>query len=587
MSRVILGIAGAAVVGVVLAADGQQEAKRVHSQPAVPTPAMAVSHTSATMSPEAMNKLVAYYCSSCHDDEGKSGGLSLEHFDATRLYENAEVTEKMIRKLRAGMMPPPAAKERPDAAAATAFAASLEARIDEVAAKHVNPGRRTFQRLNRAEYARAVHDLLDLDVDVNAFLPPDTISHGFDNIADAQTMSPTLLDGYLRAASRISSLALGDRNASPTEATYKVPRTQSQMTHVEGTPWGTRGGLSVVHTFPADGEYTFRIMLHGVPTGELFGSNVRDEQIEVAINGERVALLEIDYRMNEQTKTGLNLTTPRIHINAGPQHVTAAFIQRLDGPVDDLMAPIDYTLADTEVGRALGITMLPHLRDFSITGPFKVTGVSDTPSRRKIFACRPTTLVDEAPCAAQIVRRLASEAYREPATSGDVEPLMKFFNEGRKDGNFESGIRMALQAILASPRFVFRIEEEPAGLKPGQSYRIADLDLASRLSFFLWDTVPDAELMKAATSGTLRTPAALEKQVRRMLADQRAEALSTRFASQWLRLQDVDKLRPDALLYPSYDNQLAEAYKRETELFFDSIVSEDRNIMDLFSAAYT
>jgi len=548
---------------------------------------MAVSHAPEAMTAEAGNKLVSYYCTTCHDDEGKTGGLTLEHFDAARADQNAETAEKMIRKLRLGMMPPPSVKDRPDAATVAAFVTSLENKIDASAALHPNPGRRTFQRLNRAEYERTIHDLLALDVDVSAFLPPDTVSAGFDNIADAQTLSPTLLDGYLRAASRISSLALGDRNASPTEATYKVPRTQSQMTHIEGTPWGTRGGLSVMHTFPADGDYTFRIMLHGVPTGELFGSNVRDEQIEVAINGERVALLDIDYRMTEQTKTGLNLTTPKIHVNAGPQHVTAAFIQHFDGPVDDLMAPIDYTLADTEVGRALGITMLPHLRDFSITGPFKVTGVSDTPSRRKIFTCRPTSPDDEAACASQIVRKLASEAYREPVSGGDVEPLMKFFNEGRKDGNFESGIRMALQAILASPRFVFRLEEEPAGVKPGQNYRIADLDLASRLSFFLWDTVPDAELLKLASSGTLRAPGVLERQARRMLADPRAESLSTRFASQWLRLQDVDKLHPDALLYPSYDHQLADAYKRETQLLFNSIVREDRNILDLFTADYT
>src|SRR5437870_6815997 len=483
MTKFSFAILGTVLLGLCLAGNTMLAARGPAAPIAAATPkakpAMAVAHAADAMTPDAQNKLVGYYCTTCHDDDAKTGGLTLDHFDAARIEQNAPIAEKMIRKLRLGMMPPPSVKDRPDPATVRAFVTTLENKLDAAAALHPNPGRRTFQRLNRAEYARAVHDLLALDVDVNAFLPPDTVSAGFDNIADVQNFSPTLLDGYLRAASRISSLALGDRNASATEATYKVPRTQSQMTHVDGTPFGTRGGLSVVHTFPADGEYTFRIMLHGVPTGELYGSNVRDEQIEVGINGERAALLDVDYRMNEQTKTGLNLTTPRIHVNAGPQHVTAAFLQRFDGPVDDLMAPIDYTLADTEVGRALGITMLPHLRDFSITGPFKVTGVSDTPSRRKIFICRPTTASDEAPCAAQIIKRLASEAYREPATGGDVEPLMKFFNEGRKGGNFESGIRMALQAILATPRFVFRLEEEPAGLKPGQNYRIADLDLAS------------------------------------------------------------------------------------------------------------
>jgi hypothetical protein len=555
---------------------------------------MAVSHSStrpvagaAALPLEAQNRLVNDYCAGCHDAEAKTGGLSLETFDAARVERNAETVEKMIRKLRAGMMPPPGAK-RPDGATINAFVTSLETRIDEAAALHPNPGRRSFQRLTRAEYTRSTHDLLALDVDVNAFLPPDTVSHGFDNVADSQMLSPTLLEGYLRAASKISSLALGDRKASPTEATYKVPRTESQMRHVEGTPWGTRGGISIVHTFAADGEYSFRIMLHGTPTGQLYGSTAsRNEQLEVSINGERAALLDISYRMTETDKNGLTLTTPRIHIKAGPQHVAAAFIQRFDGPVDDLIAPIDYTLADTESGDAVGITTLPHLRDFSITGPFKVTGVSDTPSRRKVFVCRPTASNEEARCATEIIRNLASQAYRAPATGGDVEPLMKFYNQGRQDGDFESGIRLALQAILASPRFVFRFEEPASGARPGQNYRINDLDLASRLSFFLWATAPDAELLAAARQGVLHTPAVLEKQVRRMLADPRAEALSTSFAAQWLRLQDVDKIRPDALLYPSYDNHLAKSYKRETELLFDNIIREDRNVLDLLTADYT
>jgi mono/diheme cytochrome c family protein len=549
--------------------------------------AMAVSHASGTLSVDAQNALVSGNCSACHDDEGKTGGLTLEHFDAATIDQHAETAEKMIRKLRAGMMPPPTVKDRPDNATLNAFAASLEARIDQAAALHPNPGRRSFQRLNRAEYGRAIHDLLDIDVDVNAFLPADTVSHGFDNIADVQSFSPTLMQGYLSAANKIASVALGDRTATPTEATYKVPRTESQMRHVEGTPWGTRGGVSVTHTFPADGDYTFRIMLHSVPTGQLFGSTVRGEQIEVAVNGERVALLPINYRMSEQDPNGMNLVTPRVHVNAGPQHVTAAFIQHFDGPVDDLLSPQDYTLADTQIGDGYGVTTLPHLRDFSITGPFKVTGVSDTPSRRKIFACRPTTASEEAPCATLILKRLTSQAYREPASSSDVEPLMKFYNQGRKDGDFESGIRLALQAVLASPRFLFRLEEAPATLRAGQNYRITDLDLASRLSFFIWDSGPDADLLKAAGNGTLHTPAVLDKQVRRMLADPKSEALSTRFAAQWLRLQDVDNIKPDALLFPSYDYNLAQSFKRETELLFDSIVREDRNVLTLLDADYT
>jgi uncharacterized protein DUF1592/uncharacterized protein DUF1588/uncharacterized protein DUF1585/uncharacterized protein DUF1587/uncharacterized protein DUF1595/cytochrome c len=589
MTRVAVTTVLAAACSVAIAA--QTGNRQPPAARAAAKPAPAVSHkTAQTAAPQnapAQPDVVHQYCVGCHSEKGKAGGLSLVAFDAAHADQNAEIAERMIRKLRAGMMPPPGAR-RPDAATLDAFTTSLETKVDAAAALHPNPGHRVFQRLSRAEYARSVHDLIDVDVDVNAFLPADTISAGFDNIADVQAMSPTLMEGYLRAAAKISSIAVGDRTASPTEVTVKVPRTQSQMHHIDGTPWGTRGGVSMMHTFPADGDYTFRVMLHSIPTGELYGSvSSRNEQIEIAINGERVALLDIDYKMDEKDPNGMNITTPRIHVKAGPQHVTAAFIQRFEGPVDDLVAPIDYTLADTEVGDAVGITTLPHLRDFSITGPFTVTGVSDTPSRRKIFACRPLSQAEEIPCARKIVSRLAGQAYRRMPTGEDVESLMTFYGEARKGRDFESGIRAVVQALLASPHFLFRLEEMPAGARPGQNYRIADLDLASRLSYFLWATGPDAELLKAASNNTLHLPAVLDKQVRRMIADPRAEALSTRFASQWLRLQDVDKIKPDALLYPSFDNELAESYKRETELFFDSIVREDRNVLDLLNADYT
>jgi mono/diheme cytochrome c family protein len=579
-----LAIVGALALVAGLTADTNTPAK---AQPAHVKPAPAVAHTRVTLPPDAQAALVKQYCAVCHSEKGRAGGLSLADFDPAQVEQNAETVEKMIRKLRAGMMPPPGAR-RPDGGALTEFVTALETAVDSAAAAHPNPGRRTFQRLNRAEYARSIHELLDLDVDVNAFLPPDTMSAGFDNIADVQGMSPTLLEGYLRAAAKISSVAIGDRTATPSETTFKVPRTQSQMRHVEGAPWGTRGGLAVNYTFPADGDYTFRVMLHGTPTGQLFGSVFsRNEQIEIAINGERVAILDIDYRISETDKNGLNLTTPRIHLKAGEQHVSAAFIQKFDGVVDDLIAPIDYTLSDTEYGDNVGLTALPHIRDFSITGPYTVTGVSDTKSRHRIFVCRPLSAAEEVPCARRIVTELATEAYRRPANSEDVESLMQFYADTRKGKDFEAGIRAALQALLASPHFLFRLEEIPAGTRPGQNYRITDFDLASRLSYFIWGTVPDTELVKAASSNTLHLPAVLDKQVRRMLADPKAEALSTRFASQWLRLQDVEKIHPDALLFPSFDNDLAQSYKRETELFFDSIVREDRNILDLFTADYT
>ncbi len=576
-------------LGLSLAAQTNPAPKKTAARQAgapAPKPALAVAHKPAAAA-EPQPEITRQYCIGCHSDKGKAGGLSLVGFDAAHADQNADVAEKIIHKLRLGMMPPPGAR-RPEGAVLTQFATGLETTIDAVATLRPNPGRRGFQRLNRAEYERSVHDLLDLDVDVNAFLPPDTLSAGYDNIADVQTFSPTLMEGYLRAAGRISTLAVGDRNASPSEATFKVPRTQSQMKHIDGTPWGTRGGIAVTHTFPADGDYSFRIMLHGTPTGQLFGSvSSRTEQIDLSINGERVALLDIDHKISETDKNGLNLVTPRVHVKAGPQRIAAAFIQKFDGVVDDLVSPIDYTLADTEYGDNAGITILPHVRDLSITGPYRVTGVSDTPSRRKVFVCRPTAQADEIPCARRILSTLASEAYRRTAHSEDVESLMEFYGDARKGHDFEAGIKAALQALLASPKFVFRFETTPAAAKPGQTYRVTDLDLASRLSFFIWNTAPDAELVKIATAGTLHTPVMLEKQVRRMLADARAETMSTRFASQWLRLQDVEKIHPDALLFPGFDNELATSYKRETELFFDSIVREDRNVLDLLDADYT
>ncbi len=551
----------------------------------------AASHAPAatTMLAAEQTAVVKQYCAGCHSERGKAGGLSLAAFDATKLDAHGETTEKMIRKLRAGMMPPSGAR-RPEAAVLTGMAAAFEAKMDRAAALNPNPGSRPFQRLNRAEYSHAVKDLLNVDVDVTAYLPPDTISHGFDNVADAQTFSPTLMDGYLRAASQISRLAVGDRQATATSTTFKIARAASQMRRVDGAPMGTRGGTSVVHTFPADGHYVFKTSLHYEPLGGLAGRNTMTaygltEQVEISINGERVALFDLNTRMSEtDPKNSLELQTPPVHVKAGPQRVTAAFIQRLDGPVDDLLMPLENTLADVSI--TFGITMLPHLRDFVVQGPLDVTGVSDTPSRLKIFSCRPTSAAEEESCAAEIVNKLATQAFRGAPTAADLQDALKFYEQGRKKGGFEPGIRLAVQSILMSPRFLFRLEEQPAGIRAA-TFRIGEEDLASRLSFFLWGTVPDTELLRAASVGSLRTAAGLEKQVRRMLADKRAEALSTRFGSQWLRLQDLDKIFPDYLLYPQYDDTLARAMKRETELFFDSIVRDDRPVTELLTADYS
>ena len=555
----------------------------------IPSVALLPSHverSSEVLSPREQKALLDEYCVTCHDNDKEKGGLSLEKFDPARPEANAEVTEKMIRKLRAGMMPPGGA-ERPEPQALAALAASLEAKIDASAASRPNPGRRTFQRLNRAEYANSIREILGVDIDADAFLPPDTISHNFDNIADVQSLSPTVLEGYLRAAAKVSRDAVGDADASPGSTTYKVPRTASQLSHIEGAPFGTRGGISLVHTFPADGEYSFRIMLHSIPTGQLYGSAARGEQLEVSVNGARVALLDINPRMSEADPNGMNLMTPPVLVKAGPQRISAAFLQRFEGPVDDLLAPIEQTLADTQIGSAVGVSTLPHLRDMSILGPHKVTGLSDTPTRRRIFVCRPLSAEEEQACATKIVSNLATQAYRRKLTDADVSGLLRFYNEGRKGKNFEAGVRTALQAILASPHFILRLEEAPANVKPGENYRLTDRALASRLSFFIWAGPPDTELLNAAAAGQLKNPVVLEKQVRRMLADPRASALATRFAAQWLRLQDLEKIHPDALLYPNYDPTLAEAMRRETELLFEHIVRADRDVMELLTADYT
>jgi hypothetical protein len=536
------------------------------------------------MTAAAQSEMVAQYCAGCHSDRAKAGGLSLQGWSPAPGEQGRDTSEKMIRKLRAGMMPPAGAK-RPDEAQLARLASALETRMDALAGATPDPGWRPFQRLNRAEYARAVKQLVGLDVDVTPYLPPDTISNGFDNVSDVQTFSPTLMEGYLRAASRVATLAVGDPTSGPTQATFKLPKTASQIERADGAPLGTRGGISVEHTFIADGDYVFSMDFYAEPLGLLYGSTSANEQMEVSVDGARVAIFPIDPRMSEE-KTGLTAKTPPIHVRAGAHRVTAAFIQKFEGLINDLIAPIDHTMADTEIGTAFGITTLPHLRSLSIVGPHRVTGVSDTVSRRMIFTCRPTAPEEEGPCASAIVRRLATLAFRRPVSEKDFDKLMAFYARGRSERNFEYGVTKALEAILASPQFLFRIEETPVRLA-GNTWRLGDYELASRLSFFLWGGGPDEELLKAAGQGRLGAPGMLVKQAQRMLKDPRADALSTRFASQWLRLQDLEHTTPDPILFPYADQTLSLALKRETELFFESLVREDRSLLEFLTADYT
>jgi hypothetical protein len=556
----------------------------VREQPARPAPI--ASHDAAAAPPlalDAATAVVRQYCTTCHNDRSKTGGLTLAAFDAATAPEHAVTAEKIIRKLRSGMMPPPGAK-RPDEATLAGVAVALERHIDQAAAARPNAGPRPFQRLNRAEYARSIRDLLGLDIDVNAFLPPDTVSGGFDNVADVQISSATLMQGYLRAATRISWLALGDPRATPSETGYAVPRTASQMRRMEGAPIGTRGGISVVHVFPADGEYSFRMMLAS-SSNVLYGNPARGEQIEVSIDGARVALMDVNPRMTESDPNGMNIYTPPVHVQAGQHRVAAAFIERFRAPVDDLIAPVEHTLADGQIGLAVGVTTLPHMLNFSIVGPHSVTGVADTVSRRKIFVCRPGQAETDAACATRIVRALADRAYRSPVDAESLDRLMRIYHEASTGGDFEAGIRTALQAILVSPQFLFRFERAPRALGSQQTYQISEFELASRLSYFLWATLPDEQLTTLAAKGRLR--ANLRQQTERMLDDPRAEALASRFAAQWLRLQELDKINPDPPLYPYYDYTLGAAMATETRLFFDHLVREDRSVLELLTADYS
>ena len=407
------------------------------------------------------------------------------------------------------------------------------------------------------------------------------MSANFDNIADAQTLSPTLLEAYLNAASAISRLAIGERSSRAVDHTYTNSEYVSQhpWDHVEGAPYGTRGGLVVDHVFPADAEYVFALTFTS-------GANTRVDDIDVSIDGERAALLHYntDRQVGADGRGGVSTATQPVFVRAGPHRVAAAFIRQAEGPYEDLIRPHDWSFAGGGSGGA-GITTLPHVRDVVISGPHNVTGLSETPSRQSIFTCRPTGPGEARPCARRIITRLGREAYRRALEAREIDDLLRFFDDGAANGGFETGVGTALEALLASPRFVLRLERAPVDA-PRRGYRLSDVDLASRLSFFLWGTPPDDELQTLADEDRLSADE-LERQTLRMLADPRAAALGRRFAAQWFRLQDMDKVRPDPNFYPDYDENLAQAMRRETELFFANLVQEDRSLLDLYRADYT
>jgi len=533
--------------------------------------------------------LVDQYCVVCHGEETQLGAFSWNSVDVAEPERDAEQAEKIIRKLRAGMMPP-VGLPRPERKELEALAASLEARIDRKAADTPHAAAPALHRINRREYRSSIRDLLDVHVDVDALLPPDARTGNFDNMADALTVTPALMQAYIRAADKIARVAVGDRDAPPVMTKYDVPRVANQMRHVEGAPFGTRGGTAVVHNFPADGDYTFELELYYYYTGELMGANLPEslqgQEIEISVDGERIAVFEVD-PLQEETSTVMK--TDAVALTAGPHRLAAAFVAMFDGPVEDQYRLVDQTLMDLSVALHAGMTSLPHLRTLTVTGPLRVAGISDTPSRRRIFSCEPesATAVAERACAETILTDLASRAFRRPASIDDLEGLMPLYELGREEGDFETGIRTALQAILSKPEFVFRFERVPEGVAPGGTYRVSEIELASRLSFFLWGTAPDDALIAAAERGTLRDGPTLEREVERMLADPRSKSLSTDFAAQWLRLAGIEEIHPEPTIFPDFTKDLAESMRREVELLFDNIVRENRSVLELLDADYT
>ena len=570
----------------------QAEAPRAESAPARPA--------AEASSPDA-RALLDEYCVACHNARTRTAGLMLDRADVRQVAAGAETWEKVVRKLRSGAMPPPG-RRRPDPQALDAFVTGLEAELDAAAAARPDPGRRPDHRLNRFEYGNAVRDLLDLEIDAAALLPPDESDHGFDNIAEVLSMSPTLLGRYLFAARRISQLAVGDPTTGPAVETFRVSRGLRQDERMsEDLPRGTRGGLAVRHYFPLDGEYVVKVRLGRNFTNSQIRAIATREEIDVLLDGVRITRFTLGgrcadatddpactgsgiYRTSRYQLTADEALEVRFDAPAGMHTLGVAFVKKsvlTEGPPPTLLPP-RHTSSTYEAPRM-------DVDFIRLEGPFDPTGPGDTASRRRIFVCRPdgTGAEAEAACAREILGGLARRAYRRPVTDADVETLLAFYDAGRSEGGFERGIQEALTRLLVSPQFLFRVERDPADVAAGGVYRISDLELASRLSFFLWSTIPDDELLAAAETGALREPGVLGAQVGRMLADPRASALARNFGGQWLFVRNLRAVDPDASAYPEFDDNLREAFQRETELFLEHQIRDDRPLAELLTADHT
>jgi hypothetical protein len=536
----------------------------------------------------AVRQFVTQYCITCHNERTKTAGLALDTQDFENLPAGADVWEKAIRKVQVGMMPPPGARH-PDTATRTAFVATLSNTLDRAALAKPNPGRPALHRLNRTEYANVIRDLLDLEVEARTLLPPDDSAYGFDNVADVLGVSATLMEQYVSAAGKVSSLAVGDSDVSPGAEVYRIPQEASQDKHVEGLPFGTVGGVLAKPTIQVGGTYEISAKFFRTNLGVLRGLEY-EHWLEYTVDGERVHLTKVGgpdhWAANLENNTLVadeieQRAKVRVTLTAGPHDITAAWLKK-SGATD----PVRTTRPIRSSHDTRDPMGIPHLSTLTIAGPFDPIGPGDTPSRRRIFICEPAKGTEDR-CARQIISRLVRRAYRGQATDTDLERLMDFYRQGQKEGGFTRGVQVALQRILASPKFIFRAERDPQTVVPGSTYRISDLELASRLSFFLWSSIPDEELLQVASEGKLRSATVLEQQVRRMLADSRSKRLVSNFAGQWLYLRNLSNHQPNSMEFPDFDDNLRQAFRRETEMFFESIIRDDRNVLDLLTADYT
>jgi mono/diheme cytochrome c family protein len=521
------------------------------------------------------------YCAGCHNGKLKTAGLVLDDAVAGEPPANPEIWEKVVRRLRVRSMPP-AGLPRPDEATYQALISGLETSLDRAAAVHPNPGRTdTFRRLNRTEYQNAIRDLLALEIDAGPMLPSDDASYGFDNVTVGE-LSPTLLERYVSAARKISRLALGSPTKSPGGETINLPPDLTQEEHFEQLPLGTRGGLSLRYTFPLDADYELQVRLARDRNEHVEGLT-EPQQVELMLDGDRVGLFTVKPPAPGKDHHAVDQDVHvRIAVKAGPHQIAAAFPKQQSTFLETERQPYQ---AHFNMDRHPRIQTAVY--SISVIGPYDAKGPGNSPSRQRILVCTPATSGEEEACAKRILNTFARRAYRRPVTDADLKTPLKFYRETRMESGHEAGIEMALRSILVSPEFLFRVEQDPSGVSAHSAYRVSDLELATRLSFFLWSSIPDDELLDKAASGKLHNQTVLEQQVRRMLADSRSRALVTNFADQWLYLRNLDAARPDMRAFPDFDDNLRQAFRQETELFFESVMKEDRSILDLIRSDYT